>query len=171
MNRPFHGGIILLLLLAESFGINFLIRHLHISHNAPYLLPKICITFVFHFFWVLQPSQEKVKTMLMQNFGGQIRCIYGRCASGEWKFRLFYLNLTGVSKFKCKRKRRLILVLGVKRPHRANGLPVMLGRPPLLKWNRLCVCLTFLLETREYSSKIREETRNMHWNETDYAFA
>ena len=39
--------------------------------------PKFCITFVFHFSWVLQPSQEKLKTMLMQNFGGQIRCIMG----------------------------------------------------------------------------------------------
>ena len=28
-------------------------------------------------FWVLQLSQEKLKTMLMQNFGGQIRCIMG----------------------------------------------------------------------------------------------
>ena len=28
-------------------------------------LPKFCITFVFHFFWVLQPSQEKLKAMLM----------------------------------------------------------------------------------------------------------
>ena len=37
--------------------------------------PKFCITFVFHFPWVLQPSQEKLKTMLMQNFGGQIRRI------------------------------------------------------------------------------------------------
>ena len=36
---------------------------------------KFCITFVFHFSWVLQPSQEKLKTMLMQNFGGQIRRI------------------------------------------------------------------------------------------------
>ena len=35
----------------------------------------ICITFVFHFSWVLQPSQEKLKTMLMQNFWGQIRFI------------------------------------------------------------------------------------------------
>ena len=43
------------------------VRHFHISHNAPYL----------HFSWVLQPSQEKLKTMLMQNFGGQIRCIMG----------------------------------------------------------------------------------------------
>ena len=25
--------------------------------------PKFCITFVFHFSWVLQPSQEKLKTM------------------------------------------------------------------------------------------------------------
>ena len=39
--------------------------------------PKFCIPFVFHFSWVLQPSQEKLKTMLMQNFGGQIRCILG----------------------------------------------------------------------------------------------
>ena len=60
------------------------IRHLHISHNAHYLPPppKFCITFVFHFSWVLQPFQEKLKTMLMQNFGGQIRCNFGRCASG-----------------------------------------------------------------------------------------
>ena len=40
-------------------------------------LPKFCMTFVFHFSWVLQLSQEKLKTMLMQNFGGQIRCIMG----------------------------------------------------------------------------------------------
>ena len=34
--------------------------------------PKFCITFVFHFPWVLQLPQEKLKTMLVQNFGGQI---------------------------------------------------------------------------------------------------
>ena len=38
---------------------------------------KFCITFAFHFCWVSQPSQEKLKTMLMQNFGRQIRCIMG----------------------------------------------------------------------------------------------
>ena len=58
-------------------------RHFHISYNAPYFPPpppppkKFCITFVFHFSWVLQPSQEKLKTMLMQNLGGQRRCIMG----------------------------------------------------------------------------------------------
>ena len=38
--------------------------------------PKFCITVFFFFFsWVLQPYQEKLKTMLMQNFRGQIRCM------------------------------------------------------------------------------------------------
>ena len=38
--------------------------------------PKFCITFVFHFFWILQLPQGKLKTMVMQN-GGQTRCIMG----------------------------------------------------------------------------------------------
>ena len=38
---------------------------------------KILHNLCFYFSWVLQPSQEKLKTMLMQNFGGQIRCIMG----------------------------------------------------------------------------------------------
>ena len=42
-------------------------------------LPKFCITFFFsfHFPWVLQLSQGKLKTMLVQNFAGQIRCKMG----------------------------------------------------------------------------------------------
>ena len=59
------------------------IRHLHISHSAPYLSTpaKFHIT-VFHFPWVLQPSQENSKTMLMQNFVGANMVYYGGCASG-----------------------------------------------------------------------------------------
>ena len=66
------------------------IRHLQISYNTPCLPPppKFSITFVFHFSWVLQPSQEKLKTMFMQRFfflerggagtgEGQARCIVG----------------------------------------------------------------------------------------------
>ena len=46
---------------------------------------KVCITFVFHFSWVLQSSEEKLKTMLAQNSGRQIRCIMGdvEVASGN----------------------------------------------------------------------------------------
>ena len=54
------------------------IRHLHLSHNAPYLLPppppppkKKGITFVVHLSWVLQPSQEKFKTMLCKIWGAK----------------------------------------------------------------------------------------------------
>ena len=53
------------------------IRHLQISHNAPYLPPQILHNLRFSFLLVLQPSQGKLKLMLMQNFGGQIRCIMG----------------------------------------------------------------------------------------------
>ena len=54
------------------------LRHFQISHNSPYSpRKKFCITFVFLLGWVLQPSQEKMKTVLMQNFEGQIRCIMG----------------------------------------------------------------------------------------------
>ena len=61
-------------------------RHLHIYYNAPYLLsPKSNITSDFHFSWVLQPSQEKLKTMLMQNFGVTNTVHYGRCARGVWR--------------------------------------------------------------------------------------
>ena len=52
-------------------------RHFHISHNAPCLPSKILHNLCFSFLLVLQPFQEKLKTMLMQNFGGQIRCIMG----------------------------------------------------------------------------------------------
>ena len=49
------------------------IRHLHISHNTPCLPPKFCI---FHFSWVLQPSQ---------NFGGQANKVnFGCSASGQY---------------------------------------------------------------------------------------
>ena len=50
----------------------------HFSLNAPCLPPKILHDyFFFHFSWVVQSSQEKLKTMLMQEFGGQSRCITG----------------------------------------------------------------------------------------------
>ena len=50
--------------------------------------PKFCITYVFHFSWLLQPSQEKLKIMLMQFFwgGGGVgrgdTVHFGKCGSG-----------------------------------------------------------------------------------------
>ena len=53
------------------------IHQLNISHNTPCLPPKLCINFVFNFLWVIQSSKEKLRTMLMQNFGRETRCILG----------------------------------------------------------------------------------------------
>ena len=36
--------------------------------------PKFCITFFFYFSCVLQPSQEKLQTILRWNFEGLVRC-------------------------------------------------------------------------------------------------
>ena len=59
------------------------IRHLHISHNEPYLpTPRQISHKRFHSSLALQPSQENLKTMLMQNFVGANMMYYGGCASG-----------------------------------------------------------------------------------------
>ena len=59
------------------------IRHLHISHNAPYLLPKIlhnlCF-FISHGYY--SRLTKKLKTMLLQKFWGANKVHYGKCASG-----------------------------------------------------------------------------------------
>ena len=60
------------------------IRHFHIPHNVPYLPPKFCMSIVFNFSWNSCNTQEKWKTKVMQNFGGQIRCIMGIVDVAYW---------------------------------------------------------------------------------------
>ena len=71
------------------------IRHLHISHNAPYLPPppppNCCISIVFNLSWSEKQSLCKVVGGEGgeggRGGGGQIRCHYRRWPSGEWKLR------------------------------------------------------------------------------------
>ena len=78
----------------------FPIMHLICLPPPPRLPPRkeICITFVFHFSWVLQPSQEKLKILLMQNLGGsggvQIRGIMGNVEEA-------YRNIVLVANIMC----------------------------------------------------------------------
>ena len=67
-----HGGsrksgqLFSLSVIVLLIGIH--VRHLHIYNDAHYFPQKFCITIDFHFSWVLQqlqPSQEKLKTMLI----------------------------------------------------------------------------------------------------------
>ena len=49
------------------------IHHFQIVHNAPSIPPpppKVYMTIVPNFSWVLQSSQEKSKTTVMKNLGG-----------------------------------------------------------------------------------------------------
>ena len=39
--------------------------------------PKFCVSFVFSFFWQLKWPQEKLKAMVMQNFGVTKEEYYG----------------------------------------------------------------------------------------------
>ena len=62
------------------------IHHLRISNLASFCLPtKFCIALVFNFPWLLQLSQEKLKTVLLQTFGGVNKANNGECEEGEYE--------------------------------------------------------------------------------------
>ena len=55
-------------------------HHFHRDHNAPCLPPKILHSHCFQSLpGISQSSQEKLKTMVMQNFGGVSKVHYGLC--------------------------------------------------------------------------------------------
>ena len=55
--------------------------------------PKCCISTVFNFSWDSCNTQEKGKTKVMQNFGGQKRCIMGDVLVANRRYRLRRLIL------------------------------------------------------------------------------
>ena len=68
---------------AKEIWVNFIsflvCEPIQVTRYLRFRLYTSCTTpsFVFHFSWVLWPPQLKLKTRLMQNFRGQIRCIVG----------------------------------------------------------------------------------------------
>ena len=46
--------------------------------------PKLCITIVLDFSWDDRNTQEKLETMVMQNFGGVNKMHCGPCESSEF---------------------------------------------------------------------------------------
>ena len=53
------------------------IHHLYISHNVPYLPPKICISVVFNFVW--DGCKTEMKNKGYAKFWGANKVHYGRC--------------------------------------------------------------------------------------------
>ena len=56
--------------LKSVLSRSFHIHHFHTAHHTPCKLPKYCRSIVFNFSWVLQSSQQKLRTILEQNFWG-----------------------------------------------------------------------------------------------------
>ena len=74
-----HSGFSALVPQQKSylFGINLLFA-ICTSHKIHCVCPlNFCINSVFFSSWVFEWSKVKLKTILMQNFGGQTRCIMG----------------------------------------------------------------------------------------------
>ena len=66
-----RGSLVLLISLERHFWPPrqpCLFSHFHRDRNAPCLPPKFYIIIIFQFSWVLQPSQEKSKTMIRHCF-------------------------------------------------------------------------------------------------------
>ena len=59
------------------------IRHLHISHNARYLSPKIWHILCFSFLLGIIAFPRKIENNAYAKFWGLNKVHYGRCASGE----------------------------------------------------------------------------------------
>ena len=70
-------------------------KYQNIPQCSLFVTPKFCISIVFIFSWELKWPQEKLKTMLMQNFGvttNSIMVCYGIFWSGQqWLFIRNYL--------------------------------------------------------------------------------
>ena len=102
------------------FGINLLFA-ICTSHKIHHVCPlNFCITSVFFSSWVFEWSKGKLKTILMQNFGGQTRCIMGGMHTVNWRrwfdqdgcmtslfFFVFLLTLTFIWSIKMQIKRTL----------------------------------------------------------------
>ena len=60
------------------------IRHYHISHNAPYLRPKILRKHCFQFLLGRLQYPGEMKNKGYAKFGGQIICIMGNVEVANW---------------------------------------------------------------------------------------
>ena len=55
---------------SKRLKIKFYIHHFYIDHNAPCLPPTFYIIIVFDFSWDDHNTQEKLETIVSQNYGG-----------------------------------------------------------------------------------------------------
>ena len=69
----------------SSFTMKKYTRHLHISHNAPYLLPKILHDLCSLFLLGITAIPREIENNGYAKFWGANKVYYGRCANGKWR--------------------------------------------------------------------------------------
>ena len=136
-------------------------KYQNIRQCSLFFTPKFCISFVFiSFSWELKWSQEKLKTMLMLNFGVTNKEHYGML----WYFLEWSISIT--PRFKQGepddgQKLGLILVQRGNETWNCFSMRVL-----LLSW-RFCFLsryLTVLLGKVMYTGQNRSETSQKHRN-------
>ena len=85
------------------------IRHFHIFHNAPYLPPKFCITFVFLLGITAVPRE--IENNAYAKFLGANKVRYGKCGSGVLDDQASYQDLSFRGETLKRRVRRRKLVI------------------------------------------------------------
>ena len=82
------------------------IRHLHISHNAPYLPPKILHKHCFSFLLGITAVPREIENNAYARFWGEIKCIMGnvQVAYGVACSRLRDSGEKSFSKEKCEKR-------------------------------------------------------------------
>ena len=106
------------------------IYHFHLDHNAPHYSSTFCIAIVSNFSWVLQSSQEKLKTMVRQNFGGVNKVHYGLYENGEL--------VTAVWRTKWK---KIVLVIDARLVGELNPWSLLYWCSTLPTGSRTCIWL------------------------------
>ena len=86
----------------------YFIRHLHISHNTPYLPPKVLHNLCFSFLLGITAIQREIENNAYAKCSGLNKVHYGRCASGELYCFFVFKLLSHYGFSACK---RYILIL------------------------------------------------------------
>ena len=69
---------------------NTCIRHFHISHNAPYLIPKILHNLCFSFLVGITAVPRKIENSAYAKIWGASKVDYEKCGSGVWYEKGFF---------------------------------------------------------------------------------
>ena len=68
-----------------NFYVTQVLRHLHVSHNAPYLPPKSWHNLCFSFLLNITAAPREIENNACAKFGGQIICIIWEVCKGILK--------------------------------------------------------------------------------------